>query len=174
MTRRNVPHLRDELSRVTFRHSFNGRLIAFLILPIVCRGCRLFALRRLGRKIPPAGLHIQAVLVDLHLQVVIRPCGLHVLERNLEQIQVLRRGRQALQPVLKIIIVVEESSAGSVCQFCHRILARLHCRQAILRGLSKRVTDGGIATLARVCISLVEPTRVQRVDDDIRAGSPVQ
>ena len=37
----------------------------------------------------PAGLDIQAVLVDLHLQAVIRACGLHVLERDLEQIQVL-------------------------------------------------------------------------------------
>ena len=46
-------------------------------------------LAALGAKIPLAGLDTQAVLVDLHLQAVIRACGLHVLERDLEQIQVL-------------------------------------------------------------------------------------
>ena len=83
------------------------------------------------REISPPALDLHVIAIDFHLQWVIFAVGFGVGEREFQQINVFRRGRQSPQSAFQIIAVVDESSAGGVRKTSHH---SVHCRSETRHG----------------------------------------
>ena len=127
----------------------------------------LLFLRRLRRKIAFARLDLHVLSIHFNLEWMIRAILLHVTERELEQVFILRPGGQARQSALQIIVVAEESSTGAVSKFGHHLLVLPVGIAAILDVLScDEGLDRFASTLARRNHRRVESARVESADGD--------
>src|SRR3954451_17845867 len=95
-------------------------------LPISGGVVLFLALLDLGSEVPLSRRDLYTRLVELHLESVGGAIRLDFAERDLEQVQVLGASRQAFHSTLQIVVVMKESTAGSLRQFRHDILIRLH------------------------------------------------
>ena len=66
------------------------------------------------RKVPSPILNLHVIAIDFHLKWVILPIRLRVIERELEQVHILRGSRQLSQAAFDIVAVVKIRAACRV------------------------------------------------------------
>ena len=117
-----------------------------------------------------ADVHVLHVL-ERHLQSVEAAVHFEVLRREGQQIVILRGRRQAREPGVEIVAVLEEGGAGAGRQFRHHVGLRA---VAIALRLLQDPLGNIVGALARdVRIVGIKTARIQRVDQHAGANGAV-